>query len=177
MNFGVLGPFEIVRFGGKNLITKASKAYLENALEEERAGLSEACGCYVFAVKAGRGYTPHYVGQASRQPIAKEALNPTNQGNFNELLGRVGKGTPVLFVIPLLTPGGKFRKRTISDGGLDVVDFLEQWLITIALAKNPDLINSSHTRHMRNVHVPGMLNSNRGEHTLASRKLKRALGL
>lgn len=177
MNFDVLGPFEIARYGEEGLITNASRTTLVDTLEGEVSGLSEARGCYVFAVRAGRGYTPCQVGQACKRPIAKEALSAGNRTKFNEVLRALGRGTPILFVIPLLTASGEIRNTAISDGGLDEVDFLERWLIASALAKNPDLIDSPRTRSMRHVRVPGIFNSRTGRPTQASGELRRTLGL
>jgi hypothetical protein len=174
MNFDVAGPFEVSRHGPKALITKQSEADLKLQLEEWAGGLSEACGCYVFALRAGKGYTPHYVGQACKNSLLKESLNATNVVAYNEILGE-SKGTPVLFLIPLLTPNGKFRKQTTGERAIPEVDFLEHWLIAEALRKNDGLKNNKETRFLRKIHVVGIFNSRQGEATLASRELKEAI--
>ena len=66
MDFEIAGPFDISRHGNKQMITKLSLKDLKYDLEDWDVGLSAACGCYVFAIRAGRGYTPYYVGQASK---------------------------------------------------------------------------------------------------------------
>jgi hypothetical protein len=174
MNFDVAGPFEVSRHGPKALITKQSMARLKLQLEEWAEGLSESCGCYVFALRAGKGYTPHYVGQSCKNSLLKESLNATNVGTYNEILGE-SKGTPVIFLIPLLTPNGKFRKQTTSDGALPAVDFLERWLIAEALRKNDELKNNKETMFLRNIHVVGLFNPTRGESTSAAQALKDVL--
>jgi len=108
MNFDVSGPFEISRFGKKKNITKESLEYLKQEMEDWEEGLSEACGCYIFSKRAGKGIIPWYVGQACRLPIYKEALNPDNITKYNKVLDE--KGTPLLFVIPARTLSGKLRK-------------------------------------------------------------------
>ena len=174
MNFDVAGPFDVSRHGPKALITKRSVVDLKLQLEEWAGGLSEACGCYVFALRAGKGYTPHYVGQSCRNSLLKESLNASNVGTYNEILGEI-KGTPVLFLIPLLTPNGKFRKQTTSDRALPEVNFMEHWLIAEALDKNDELKNNKETKFLRNIHVVGIFNSRHGEATSASKALKEAL--
>jgi hypothetical protein len=78
MKFDVAGPFEIPRFGKKRIITKESLRQLKQLVESHQEGLSDACGCYVFALRAGKGWTPHYVGQACKLPILGEALRASS---------------------------------------------------------------------------------------------------
>src|SRR4051812_13714057 len=132
MQFAVAGPFELMRSGSKKMITDLSVKALKPVLEDWEDGLSEACGCYVFAVRAGKGFSPYYIGQACKRSILTEALNPSNREKYNKVLDS-RKGTPLLFFIPLRTPTGKFRKRSQVGGGLGYVDFLERWLIATAI--------------------------------------------
>jgi hypothetical protein len=174
VDFEIAGPFDISRYGNKQMITKQSLKELKCDLEEWDEGLSAACGCYVFAIRAGRGYTPYYVGQASKRAIADEALNPSNREKYNIVLGH-GRGGPVLFALPMLTPQGRYRKRRQVDGKLPEMNFLERWLITTAIQKNPEIVNNKETKFLRRIHVSGLLNSKRGESTTASRLLTKAL--
>nr|WP_199045497.1 hypothetical protein [Dyella sp. ASV24] len=175
MRFDVAGPFEIPRHGKKRNITKESLVQLSAQMEEREEGLSESCGCYVFAKRAGGGITPWYVGQACKRPMLKEALNPDNITKYNGVLDD-DKGTPLLFVIPARTRGGKLRKRPASEkGGLPSITFLEKWLIAAAIEKNPDLVNNKETRFLRDLHVVGIFNPKQGESTTASKDLRRAL--
>ena len=172
MHFDVSGPFEIIRHGKKRIITKESLECLGNDMEEWEQGLSESCGCYVFAKRAGGGIIPWYVGQACRLPMCKEALNAENITKYNKVLDE--KGTPLIFVIPARTPNGKLRRRPASKG-LSSITFLERWLIATALEKNPALINTRETMFLRGLHVKGIFNSIQGESTSASQELSRAL--
>ncbi len=170
MNFDVAGPFEIKRFGKKRIINKDSLSDICDQLEEYEPGLSNAGGCYVFA-KRGRGTLPWYVGQACKSPIAKEALNSENRSKYNDVTD--SKGTPVLYVIPERTPTGKLRNRRSQPSA--TLDFLEEWLISAAIERNPDLINSRKTRFLRELHVVGLFNSKKGESTKASQSLSATL--
>jgi len=172
MNFDVAGPFDITRHGKKKNIAKESLADLKEQMEEREVGLSESCGCYVFAKRAGKGIIPWYVGQACRRPILKEALNDSNIIKYNKVLDQ--NGTPLLFVLPARTPQGKLRRRP-EKPELPVLDFLERWLISVAIDRNPDLINSKETRFLRSLHVAGIFNAKQGESTSASKKLSRTL--
>jgi len=174
MHFDVAGPFELIRSGSKKMITDISLRKLKPELENWETGLSEACGCYVFAVRAGKGFSPYYVGQACKRSILAEALNPSNREKYNKVLSD-RKGTPVLFLVPLRTPTGKFRKKRQVGGGLAYVNFLERWLIATSIEKNFRLINNKETKFLRKIHVAGIFNAKKGESTQASQDLARTL--
>lgn len=172
MRFDVAGPFEIKRYGTKRNISKESLKDLEQQMEAWEEGLADACGCYIFAKRAGGGIIPWYVGQACRSPMLKEALNAENITKYNDVLDE--KGTPLLFVIPARTKTLKLRKRPDSKG-LPAITFLERWLIATAIDKNPDLKNNMETRFLRGLHVVGIFNAKKGESTAASQELTKAL--
>lgn len=174
MRFDVVGPFDIGRYTKKKIITKDSIAELRTLLEEREPGLSDACGCYVFAKRAGKGCTPYYVGQACRSSILMEAMNPSNREKYNRIIADE-KGSPVLFLLPMRTPTGKFRKRPSGNGGLPSLDFLEKWIIANAIEKNPSLINNKETWFLRNLHVTGIFNAGKGDSTKDSQLLKKTL--
>lgn len=156
------------------LITAESRSVLYDSVSTEDAALADACGCYVFAIRASHGFTPWYVGQSQKQTIIGEAMNASNIVKYNDILN--GKqGTPVLFLLPLQTPTGRFAKQ--PDGSLESVEFLERWLIAAALEKNSELINNRETKFLREIHVTGILNARQGEAHLASRALRQTLGL
>ena len=173
MDFDVIGPVKLTRHGKKRLITKESLDNLVSDLEDVAEGLSEACGCYVFAKQAGKGLMPWYVGQACKLPLAKEALNPSNREKYNKILDL--KGTPVMFFLPLQTPSGRYRQRPKGKGGLPALNFLERWLIAASLERNSKLVNSQETRFLRNIHVTGVFNARKGGATTDSRALCKTL--
>jgi hypothetical protein len=175
MKFDIAGPFELMRFGKiTKILTAETEADLKQKLSDWDDRLPDACGCYVFATKAGGGYTPHYVGQACSSTILKESLNPSNLGKYNKVCSNL-KGTPVLFFLPMLTPTGLYRKR--GKISRPAMDFLERWLIAAALEKNSELVNNKETHFLRNIHVVGVFNAKKGEANDASRQLTKALGL
>lgn len=134
MNFDVAGPSFLTRHRKKSIITQESLTDLKRELDASHPGLAKACGCYVFAIKAGKGYTPYYVGQACKLLLPREAMNPTNREKYNRACE--GKGMPTLFFIPKLTPQGRYRTK---GGSSRTIDFLERWLVAKALKKNPNL--------------------------------------
>lgn len=173
MDFGVVGPIKLNRYGKKRLITGDSLRDLVEDLEGIEVGLSEACGCYVFAKQAGKGLMPWYVGQACKRPLADEALNASNREKYNKVLD--AKGSPVIFFLPLRTPQGKLRKRPRGKGRILALDFLERWLIAAALERNVKLANNKETHFLRNIHVTGIFNARKGGATKDSQALSRAL--
>lgn len=144
MLFDVAGPFKLERYGKskKKILTDDTAYDLKERLEDWKSGLSEACGCYVFAVRASKGLIPYYIGQACKRSLLKEAMNPSNIGKYNKVLSNRDGGTPIIYFLPLVTPAGRFRKRKTTNGGLPALDFLERWLIAAALEKNPHLVNN-----------------------------------
>ena len=170
MIFDVSGPHKISRHGPKRLINEQSLKDLLAELRLEDSALEMACGCYVFAIRAGKGITPYYVGQASKSTIVREAFNPANRERYNSVLNG-SSGTPIIFLLPMRTPTGKYRKKKSGAAQISSVTFLERWLIAKALEKNENLLNSRETRFLRNLHVRGLFNAQKGEATAASRKL------
>jgi hypothetical protein len=172
MNFDVFGPFPIPRNKAKTLIDDHRLGELSDEVEKRDSGLSVACGCYVFATHAGKGYRPWYVGQTKKKALLKEAFNASNINKINRVLNDK-TGAPVIFLIPMLKRlGGGFRK---PNDGLVSIDFLENWLIAAALQKNPNLINSQNTKYLKDLHVTGIFNSKPGESTKDSTELKHAI--
>ena len=173
MNFDVVGPFVVTRHGPKKLIDRQSYFDLRDEVDERKKGLSKACGCYVFAKRAGRGYTPLYVGQACATSLVNEAMNASNCMKYNGTLGR--KGNPVIFLLPMVTPTGRFRRRPQNGRSLPAIEFLERWLIATCLVKNPHLVNNQQTRLLRKLHVSGILNAKPGSANRASTAFRRVI--
>jgi hypothetical protein len=172
VNFDVVGPFVITRHGPNNLIDTQSYFDLRQEADDKWEGLSSACGCYVFAIRAGKGFTPFYVGQACATRLVAEAMNASNCLKYNRVLPKRGK--PVIFLLPMMTTTGRLRKRPKS-GKLLSVDFLEKWLIATCLVKNPHLLNNMQTRLLKKLHVTGVLNAKQGASNGASSAFKRAI--
>jgi glutamine synthetase adenylyltransferase len=102
-------------------------------------------------------------------------MNPSNREKYNKVIGEKERVTPVLFLLPMRTARGRFRKRSKADGGLTSLDFLERWLIMAAIHKNPKLVNNKQTHLLRNLHVTGIMNTRTGEATAASQALRKTL--
>jgi hypothetical protein len=172
MKFEIYGGFEIKR-DDETRQGVFNRSFWD-VVRDADPRLTDACGCYLFALQNGRNIVAWYVGKAERQSFYQECFLPAKRYIYNDVLAR-RSGKPLLFLIARVTPGGKFCKP--ATGHYPDVDFLENMLIGFALNKNPDLKNIGRTRMLREMVVPGVINSPRAAPRLPVRELKNALGL
>jgi hypothetical protein len=99
--------------------------------ETDRVDLANRRGCYVFAMRHGRGTLPAYVGMTAVQRFRSECFSPRNLKELNKLLAAT-HGTLVLYLVAPVG-AGPTGKETIKD--------LERYLIGLAAVRNPNLIN------------------------------------
>jgi len=156
-HFSIHGPFSIKK-ARNGLIDSDSDTLNEfwDKVETAEEGLSSACGCYLFAVKAAHGIKPWYVGMTSKRSFSAECLGNHQRNIYNDVIaGR--KGTPLLFFIAKRTKGGKFRKP--SRNTLKDISYLETLLIGAGIEKNSKMQNVQKTKFLRETIVPGFLNT------------------
>ena len=171
MHYGVFGPYRLARDGALVSRSAEDRRALWHLMEADAPGLSEACGCYVFSIRR-RAW---YVGMAARQPFCQECFSIHKIDQYNYALQRVS-GDPLLHVIAKLTPTGRFASP--AAGGYRDIEFLESMLIGMALRQNEDLQNVSGTRFLREMKVPGILRTEKGEGNLGPVKsLRDVLGI
>ncbi|HRJ67890.1 MAG TPA: hypothetical protein PLW48_12205 [Alphaproteobacteria bacterium] len=127
-------------------------------------------GCYIVAIRAGRGYTPIYVGSAIKQTFEKEALADRHRALYNEYVGKnkYKKGTPIIF---LIFPQAK---RGIING-TDIRQ-LEKYLIRQAINVNPGLKNNHHTKPERWA-IEGVVRSKKGKPNSNAKTIRRMLDI
>jgi hypothetical protein len=73
--------------------------------------LADAKGCYLFAVRAGQGTRPVYVGRATRT-FRQECFTPDKLLKLTNAMMAYRKGNPVLFLI-----ASEKRKRQAESEG------------------------------------------------------------
>jgi hypothetical protein len=124
-------------------------------------GLSGAIGCYIFSIRAGKGVLPWYVGLAEKQSFRKECFTSHKLVHYNNAIAK-RKGTPLLTLIAKYTPG---KKKIIKPTGNEHrdVQFLEMMLISSCVGRNADLYNIRDTKLLREMVVPGLLNTPQGK--------------
>ena len=148
-----------------------SKFWLK--VNEMDSGLSEAVGCYIFSIRAGRGLLPWYVGLAEKQTFRKECFASHKLLNYNDALnGR--KGTPILTLIAKYTGTERFSKP--SKNGYSDIRFLENILIGICIRRNPNLLNIKKTKLLKEMIVPGLLNNPPGRDLAEVKEFRSVIG-
>lgn len=127
--FKVEGPFDV-----PTQPKVASKMVAEDlsCFWQHCHALKLKVGCYVFAVRAGRGMTPLYVGKTTNA-FEKECFTDHKINHYNYALAPYKKGTPVMFFVSYPAKKGKVSASDISD--------LEDFLIQVGRTINPDLRN------------------------------------
>tara|TARA_R110002110_G_scaffold394957_2_gene609253 strand:+ start:4901 stop:5695 length:795 start_codon:yes stop_codon:yes gene_type:complete len=175
LNYDNYGPFKVPRRG--QIIDRARLSEFWRQVEHKDPGLSTAQGCYVFAIKAGQGYTPWYVGKATgRDGFLQEALADGKQNQYNWVWTSHGyrRGSMVLFLIARRTQQGRgFSRQAVSTDA----DWLERHLISLALEANNELLNVRDTRFYRELFVPGVINDPARKVSPSTLDLQRTLNL
>ncbi len=136
MEFLVRGPFAI----GKEKLSSGKFRLDFNDFWTSDTKLKDICderGVYVFAAKTGRGYTPLYVGKATRI-FFKEVFNATNKHKYSDAMLDYKRCKPVMFFV--VPP----KKRGPVNG--KIIDQVETFLIQSAYKKNSDIQNIKKTR-------------------------------
>jgi hypothetical protein len=164
--FEVHGPFEVPvepKKRGKMIARDLSDFWMRVGDMRQRRGV------YIFAMRAGRGYTPIYVGKAAKRPFEDEALGLHQRGNhYNPALLEYEKGSPIMFFIVHPSSHGPINKR--------LIDQIETFMIDVASAKNPGLSNVR-KRQVHKWRICGVVRGKRGEATWSTGALKKAVGL
>lgn len=162
MIFQPYGPLELSRdCAGLLLLDRDLRTAIWKRADQIDPGLSDACGCYVFAVRTGGGTKPWYVGKAVRQSFKRECLTQDKVTKYNSVLQTLERGTPLLYLYGRVKPG-RTRFSAPSTTEHRDVPYLEKMLIALALGRNKDLVNKRETTLLRNMIVPGLLNSEPG---------------
>jgi hypothetical protein len=169
MKFSVHGPFKLPRENGI-IDTGEINTFWEGVDTTGGEGLSAACGCYIFT----RSNVPWYVGRTTNNSFRGEATGHHKLNHYNRALA-ARNGVPQLYFIAKRTPGGGFAAPT-TNRHRDI-EFLEKFLIGIALSRNAGLFNVGNAQFFNNIIVPGIINTPQRPPTTEERSLRRALGL
>lgn len=175
MNFFPHYPIEIPRqSNGLIAADKESLATFWSRVEKElEDGLSGAIGCYIFSIRAGKGALPWYVGFAEKQSFRKECFASHKLVHYNNAIAK-RKGTPLLTLVAKYTPKGKLINPTGNEHR--DLQFLETILISNCLRRNADLYNIKDTKLLREMVVPGLLNTSKGKAAASVLDFKALIG-
>ena len=129
----VEGPYE-VRFETNARGTKHIEASHGRAFFEDWDGLAQCCGCYIFAIRSGRGIRAAYVGKATKG-FGREVFAVDKLQKYNTALHTWHHGSPVLLFVVM--PGRSSSSKVITD--------VEEYLIRSVKRAWPDILNKHHT--------------------------------
>jgi hypothetical protein len=125
-------------------------------------------GVFVFALRAGKGYAPYYVGKTSRQNFGRECFTSHKRNKYNHALAlQAGMPTLMFLTHPV-------RKGPVNHSA---IDSLELELINMAYARNQYLMNERRIEDLPIYSVAGVLRSGRGKPSADARELRRILGV
>jgi len=133
---------------------------------EDVQHLRQKQGCYVFAMQLAKGYTPWYVGKASKG-FYQEIFEGHKRNHYNDALFRAPRGTPVMFFV---TPIGNRRKVPAAE-----LNHMEKELTQFALKKNPELCNVQNTKNTPKWTIKGVIRASRGKPTKAASAFKKMM--
>lgn len=172
-DYTIHGPFKIKKRSNGH-IDRTPEAIDEfwSRVREEDEGLPMACGCYLFAVQAGKGIRPWYIGLAEKQTFEGECFALHKREIYNDVLAD-RKGTPLLFLIAKRTTTGRFANP--SRNGSRTSRFLESLLIGAALERNRELMNIHKTAVLRELRVPSLVNSPQSRPSRAESAFKKVI--
>jgi hypothetical protein len=124
-------------------------------------------GCYVFALRAAKGYQPWYVGKATKN-FKQECFTDHKLRKYNEVLFDGRKGTPVMFFV---APSGNVSKVPEA-----TCDEIETFLIQAAYVENPDIKNRQKTK-IPEWTIEGVVRPDKGMPSKIAKVFKTMLGL
>lgn len=163
--FRVHGPFRIPRRGKERpVIESGCPGFWENP---KASSFAKERGCYLFAIRAAKGFRPIYVGK-TKNSFEKECFTSHKTDHYNCALADIRKGAPVMFLVGLGRGKGPINNRAIAQ--------VESFLIQHALAKNPDLSNTKGTKQEK-WRIVGVFRGGKGKVSEDARLFRKAVGL
>jgi hypothetical protein len=124
-------------------------------------------GCYIFAIKAGQGFTPWYVGK-TKTTFKGECFTADKINKYNKAIMTYKKGSPVLFFVSHPKQRGPTNHKEIRE--------IEVFFTQIALAKNEKILNIKNAKQ-QSWSIQGILRGSQGKVAESTKDLKKTLGL
>jgi hypothetical protein len=164
--FTVHGPFRVpceVGSGGKYIPVDCSHFWTEEAVN-----LAHRKGCYLFALRAGKGIRPIYVGM-TQESFENECFTHHKLAqHYAPALAKTAKGTPIMFLLAIDKKKGPPNKKLIKD--------LETFLIQVGVAKNPELSNIQNRKEAK-WGIRGVLRGGKGKVNSAATEFRKAMSI
>jgi hypothetical protein len=134
-----------------------------------RKALSAKRGVYLFGIRAGKGFTPIYVGRATKTAFRTECFNPVNRKKYRSGIQSYKKCTPVLLLVVHPKKKGRYNRKAIDE--------IETFLVQLCAEKNPRLENLR-KRRVPKWSIEGVIRcSRRGRRKAPEGALKAMAGL
>ncbi len=165
-NLCVFGPFDVPYEYIRNVKRIESKHKAEFWSATGLTHLRKKHGCYVFALRAAKGFVPWYVGRAAKG-FQQESFTTDKRDKYNNALTRRRKGTPVLFFVA--PPDGKNKVPSPE------LSHMEKELIQFAIRKNPHVRNVQNTKNVPRWTIKGVIRSSKGTPPKAAKQFKTML--
>ncbi len=149
--FHVVGPLKVRRSresGGRMIAEQDIRRFWR-----DHEKYSDLRGCYIFARHAGGGYTPGYVGKATKR-LKQEIFTPDKLNKYHRFLIQRKKGTPVFFFVLAPVRKGKADLKGIAK--------VEKYLINLGITANPNLVNQHYTK-MERWGIRGLIRGGKGK--------------
>ena len=165
----VYGPIEIPHDGQEAGSTKRISRSLAKEFwaQNDAKPLAKKQGCYIFSLRAGKGFSPWYVGKAGKS-FEQECFTDHKIGHYNEVLWHGKKGKPVMFFV-----AHSGSKKKIPAG---IIKEMEEYLIQSAVYKNPELCNIKQTKTPE-WGISGIIRGGKGRRTAIASTFKAMMGV
>lgn len=165
----VVGPFEVptktLKAGKRVDAKKKTEFWRDSGADLYR----RKHGLYVFAIRAGKGFKPWYVGKTSgTKGLEQEIFTPHKLDKYGDALADTLKGTPVFFFV---VPTG--TKRVIPK---QVLKDAETFFIQQSKAKNPSCSNQ-HKAKLPDWVVGGVLRHGAGNPGKTAQQFSKMMGM
>jgi hypothetical protein len=160
--FVVEGPFKISRFNHRVVTSEEAKEFWQ-----KHKKYAKHRGCYVFGIRASRGFKPGYVGK-TRRKLKHEVFTDRNINLYNRFLAAREKGTPVLFFVLMPVTRGKPNGKLIRE--------VEKYLVNLGFTANPDLLNKQ-DRALNEWGIRGVVRGGKGKTTSGTKEFRKMMAI
>lgn len=159
--FSIDGPFKVPLtrgIGGRVFDSECAAQFFNKHPEPVQDK-----GCYVFAFRSGRGYTPIYIGKATKS-FKQEIFQPHKQVKLAKALGNRKRGSLVVFFV---RPAKKRGPTNLS-----TIDAVETFLIQAGIKANKNLLNNR-KRQIESWSINGVVRSSQGQPSTSAKDFRK----
>jgi len=163
--FRVVGPLKVQRSqesGGRIIADEDVRKFWQSY-----GKYANRRGCYVFGRRAGKGYTPGYVGKATKG-LKQEIFTSDKLTKYQRFLIQRKKGIPIFFFVLAPVRKGKANLRQIAK--------VEKYLITLGVSANPKLLNRQNVKP-ETWGIRGLIRGGQGKVAKGASDFRQMLGI